>query len=399
MVLDPLLVDPVAGIGPHHGVDDRDGMEALLAEIGHHTLGIGEPCLVPGEDAIAVHEVNVEKDAIARNLPMPKVLGNKANGAFGKIAVAALDVAQGPARRQRNTTDKFSVAADYLFGVGTTEEVVVELSPFRTKRVDVGEFRPHVELRSPRVIQEDAVRTSPAEGKEEGNRLVKRLRRRVKAFRIVVPHHQGTAALIERSALLSEAKIVLVFWFPLPHPDAVPVPGDALGVRVLRQQLAVHVVKSNAEGAQLNSRLQLLGANCLILAVAGEIDLDAGPIRFHHSIRVIGRQRGCVSSPNADQIGSEDLHDDRRPWAAKGELVAFPASWSQASDRLPFGLRQARKQNSDNRDLKAAKNWLHTSPVSKGTAPNNPALFPSCAATIRTFPHGVQACSWTKRCR
>jgi len=39
--------------------------------------------------------------------------------------------------------------------------------------------------------------------------------------------------------------------------------------------------------------------------------------------------------------------------------------------------------------------WFYTSPESKGTAPKSPALFPSSAATIRTFPHGVQAWSCT----
>ena len=41
------------------------------------------------------------------------------------------------------------------------------------------------------------------------------------------------------------------------------------------------------------------------------------------------------------------------------------------------------------------RHGIYTFPVSSGMAPKRPASFPSCAATISTFPHGVHACSFT----
>jgi hypothetical protein len=97
-----------------------------------------------------------------------------------------------------------------------------------------------------------------------------------------------------------------------------------------------------------------------------------------------------MNSSNANQIGGEDLNHCRDN-AAEGEFTAFPLHWLDGPDCFLWGPRRTGEEYREKGDLKATKNWLHTSPESKGTAPKSPAWFPSCAAIIWTFPHGVQA--------
>ena len=41
-------------------------------QVGGELLGVGEAFLVPGEDAVAVHVVDVEVDHVARDVVLPK---------------------------------------------------------------------------------------------------------------------------------------------------------------------------------------------------------------------------------------------------------------------------------------------------------------------------------------
>ena len=128
-----------------------------LPQVRHHPLGIGKARLVPGEDAIAVHVINVEEDAVAGNAALAEILRDEAHLALRIVAVAALDVAQRPARRHGDAPHQFREAADHLLRSRSGEEVIVHLAALRAEGVEVGKLRRHVERRAVGVVEEDAV--------------------------------------------------------------------------------------------------------------------------------------------------------------------------------------------------------------------------------------------------
>ena len=72
ILLPAVGVDGVVLVHLHAGVHDGDDAEALLPEVGDEALRVGEAVLVPGEDPVAVHVVDVEVDHVARDVPLPE---------------------------------------------------------------------------------------------------------------------------------------------------------------------------------------------------------------------------------------------------------------------------------------------------------------------------------------
>lgn len=60
-----LVVDPVAGVPFDAGVHDGREAEAVVGEFGDHRVWIGEEFVVPGEDPVAIHVLNVQPQPIA----------------------------------------------------------------------------------------------------------------------------------------------------------------------------------------------------------------------------------------------------------------------------------------------------------------------------------------------
>src|SRR4029450_618446 len=74
VTLDGLIEDRVARVELHTGVDDRDHPEALLVKSFEHAGRIGKPVGIPGENAIAVHVLDVEPYGIAWDVVVPMPL-------------------------------------------------------------------------------------------------------------------------------------------------------------------------------------------------------------------------------------------------------------------------------------------------------------------------------------
>ena len=68
VTLQPLVVDPVAGVVLDAWIDDGDDLEPRLVEALQHAGSIGKALVVPREDPVLVHVVDVEPQGVARNV-------------------------------------------------------------------------------------------------------------------------------------------------------------------------------------------------------------------------------------------------------------------------------------------------------------------------------------------
>src|SRR5205085_10183524 len=84
----PLLVGVVVRVNLDAGVDDDDDAEAGGFQVCDHLRGVWEARLVPGEDAVAVHVVNVEVDDVGRHARIPETLCDLAYARLRRLSPA-----------------------------------------------------------------------------------------------------------------------------------------------------------------------------------------------------------------------------------------------------------------------------------------------------------------------
>ncbi len=96
VALERLVEHPVPGLVLDARVDDRDDSEAVVAEAPEHADGVGEPVRVPGEDAVAVHVLDIEPQHVARDGVVAVALRDRLNGVLGVAVPAGLVVSQRP---------------------------------------------------------------------------------------------------------------------------------------------------------------------------------------------------------------------------------------------------------------------------------------------------------------
>ena len=89
-----LVVDEVALLDLHARVNHIDRLEILLMQIVVQSQRIRESVGVEGEDAVAIHIVDIHPDDIRRNLVLSKQIGHLHHTTVRIVGVAALVVAQ-----------------------------------------------------------------------------------------------------------------------------------------------------------------------------------------------------------------------------------------------------------------------------------------------------------------
>ncbi len=230
------LVDRLARLLLRVRVHDHHGAQPLRPQVGEQARGVGEALLVPGQRPEALQRVDVEPERVGRDAPLPELARQLAQPALGKVAVAALLVAQGPQRGQGHAPRQGRVALQHLARRGAVDDVGVELAPLDAHGQAPGPAAAHVEAAAVALVQEDAVGAPLAQHHVEGDRDVERVGAGVVAVGVAVPHgHAGPAqlpaALVERARLLAQAVDVLVVAQALRQQDRLPRPGQAaLGV-------------------------------------------------------------------------------------------------------------------------------------------------------------------------
>src|SRR5579885_334831 len=95
-------VDLVIGIGLHARVDNGYNLETGACQISGHGAWIAEALWIPGEDAVAVHVVDVQVNGIARDVTYTKLCCHLTHFRFCGVAPTALMIAERPAGRKRH---------------------------------------------------------------------------------------------------------------------------------------------------------------------------------------------------------------------------------------------------------------------------------------------------------
>ena len=93
-----------------------DRLETLLVQLFVERLGVGEVGLVEGEDAVAVHVVDVHPDDVAGYVAVAEVIGNLAYLLLAAVGETALVVSQSPAGRHGDGTGQFGQTLEYGLG-------------------------------------------------------------------------------------------------------------------------------------------------------------------------------------------------------------------------------------------------------------------------------------------
>ena len=129
---DALLVDPVAAVPGHGGVDDHHQTHTLGGQLVRQLRHVREVLVIDGEDAVLVHELDVEMDGAQWQVPVAEPGRDGPDLIGGRIAPARLVVPEGPPGWKGRASGQLRVALD---GAGhrsggdvVTEGTVVEPS-------------------------------------------------------------------------------------------------------------------------------------------------------------------------------------------------------------------------------------------------------------------------------
>src|SRR5262245_46859576 len=116
--------------------------------------------MIPGERLVVVLVMNVEPENVGGNFFGAKIIRQFSHALLGKVAVAALIVAQCPARRQRRATGERGVTFDDRLWLRTVDEIIIRIAAVRAERQQILTFVADVEGTAPRVVEKDAVRAT-----------------------------------------------------------------------------------------------------------------------------------------------------------------------------------------------------------------------------------------------
>ncbi len=212
----------VGRVGLHAGVNDRDDLEALRAQIGEQRLWLRETGGMPGEDAVAIHIVNIKPEVVAGDCAAAKALGDVAHPGVRIVAPARLAVAQRPAWRQWHAPGQLAVLPLHVGGRGTSEEVVGQLTLGHAEAQQRGVTRARVEVAPRGAVHEDAPGAAiRAQRRPEGQRRVHGAGIGSMRMRWVgTPEGETIAALIQWLGALARANDALARRQPLVAAQA-----------------------------------------------------------------------------------------------------------------------------------------------------------------------------------
>ena len=175
-------------------------------------------------------EVDVEPKNIGGNAVFAQACGYIQKLGLRGIGVARLLKAERPERRQGCGPGQPCPAADHLLRIRAVEEVVVDGAVQRAEAVAIRILPAKVEVRPPRIVQEDADGSTAVYVEKEGDALIERVGRLLPVELIGVPHGESLAATVERAWLISQAEEVIVVAALLGYLEAVSIPSHGGGV-------------------------------------------------------------------------------------------------------------------------------------------------------------------------
>ena len=234
-----LAIHAVGAVHFHAGIHDRHHAQTLLRQRVEERLGTRKLRGAPGEDAIAVHEVNVEMDDVRGDAPAPELAGEVGHLGVGVIAVAALVVTERPPGGQWRAAGEAAVACQHAVQPRSAHHVVPQLTAVDAALGGVrhSAFHPRAEvhLRLERIVVQHAVRDAVAHGGVEGEGAVDGGLAHLNAA-IRVPEREHGAFAIHCGWLLACAEVARA---RLVTQHVHHAPGPLSGAQRLSQQLAI----------------------------------------------------------------------------------------------------------------------------------------------------------------
>src|SRR5712672_1906212 len=186
---------------------------------------MGKAFTIDGERSVALLKIDIEIDHVGRNFLGSQGGGNFADACFGKVAVAALLIAEAPERRQRRAADEAGVLLDYFLGVGAGEKIVVELATFGAKGKVIWRFLAEIKAAAVGVIKKHAPGSAFEQSHEKSDGLVHGVGGLTPSENVCVPHGESAIAPVHGTGLVAQAVVIFVGRHFLPHVYAGTIEG------------------------------------------------------------------------------------------------------------------------------------------------------------------------------
>ena len=204
----------------------------MFREVRDKFLGVREVVGVPGEDPVSVHVIYVEVDHVARNVFLPKGIGDFPNFFFRHVAVATLMVPERPLRRHRGSAGKLGVAPNHVPRFRAAENVVDEVAALGLEDRAFRVFFRQVEADAVGVVEKESPSVSVVHDQGKRGRGVQVvLVVGVAHWRVRVPEILPGAGLLQSAGPLAAGEETFAFFsfFVEPHRLSEPRCGILFG--------------------------------------------------------------------------------------------------------------------------------------------------------------------------
>src|SRR6266705_6870764 len=160
--------------------------------------------------------MDVEMNHVGRDVAAAEFAREVGDHRVRVIAVAALMVAQRPARRQRRSAGESGITCDRAIESGSRNYIVPKLTAIDAGFGHVGDRRPHpggkIEFRAERIIVKDSVRDAIANAEVERNGGVNRHVAGAIAEPIRIPEWEDRSVAKQLHRLLAESIVASARW-------------------------------------------------------------------------------------------------------------------------------------------------------------------------------------------
>ncbi len=218
----------------------------------------------------------VQMHGIARNAQAPETLHQIVYGLVRIIAPLGLVVPQRPQRRQFRRTGKARISGDDVQRSVVVNEIIIHQAPEGPEGKNLFIRSSEVEIRTARVVKQQAVRLPFPQTEEKGNTFVKGIRLLMEIIMVRSPHGEILAPQVQGARLVPKPEKMLRFLkiFPYPYPGvSSPVLALPAESALIRQQglirsniVKIHLLLLRANADAEQGRLNDMNPGLIILA-------------------------------------------------------------------------------------------------------------------------------------
>ena len=302
------------------GIDDDRGLEPERRQLRGHAGRVGKARLVPREQLVRVHVVDVERDAVGRDFFLAQRVRDAHHFRLGIVAVAVLLVAEAPQRRQRHAPGQRGVGTDDVGQPRMVDEVVVHLAALRRERREAVVAGAEIEIAAVAVIEEDPVIQAVVDADVERHGRIQRIGVGGVAEGVGIPVGVGAAAPIEVAGLFAQADKAFALLQRLVGRHFIADPRRGQARFVLVDDFSVGRGEGDGEWPLGDARGQRVGRQHQRRIVLGDAGARGGRLG-DDSIRKIASQLLLVDA-HPDDRRAVDGQLDVRVFGLQAHLLA-----------------------------------------------------------------------------